>query len=163
MRGGPPLPAGLRFRDPAVLVATFFGAGLAPFAPGTAGSLAALPVAWLIHVWLGQWALVAAAALVFAVGLWAAGAYARAGGGGDPSAVVIDEVAGQWLTLAVVAATPAHYAAGFVLFRVYDVVKPWPANRIDRQVHGGLGIMLDDIVAAVYAGATLWLAAEVLT
>ena len=155
------LPGGLRFRHPAVLVATFFGAGLAPFASGTVGSLAALPFAWLIHTWLGQWALVAAAGAAFAIGLWAAGVYARAGGKRDPGAVVIDEVAGQWLTLAAVAATPLHYALGFVLFRVYDIVKPWPANRIDRQMHGGLGIMLDDIVAAVYAGATLWVIVQV--
>lgn len=155
------LPPGLRFRHPAVFVATFFGAGLAPFASGTVGSLAALPFAWLIHTWLGQWALVAAAGAAFAVGLWAAGVYARAGGERDPGAVVIDEVAGQWLTLAAVAATPLHYALGFVLFRIYDIVKPWPANRIDRAMHGGLGIMLDDIVAAVYAAATLWVIVQV--
>lgn len=156
-----PLPGGLHFRHPAVLVATFFGAGLAPFASGTVGSLAALPFAWLIHTWLGQWALVAAAGAAFAIGLWAAGVYARAGEERDPGAVVIDEVAGQWLTLAAVAATPLHYALGFVLFRVYDIVKPWPASRIDRHMHGGLGIMLDDIVAAVYAAATLWVIVQV--
>ena len=156
-----PLPAGLRFRHPAVLAATFFGAGLSPLAPGTAGSLAALPFAWLIHTRLGPWALVAAAGAAFAAGLWAAGVYARAGGERDPGAVVIDEVAGQWLTLAAVAATPLNYAIGFVLFRVYDIVKPWPASRIDRQMHGGFGIMLDDIVAAAYAGATLWVIARV--
>ena len=156
-----PLPDGLRFHHPAVLAATFFGAGLSPFAAGTAGSLAALPFAWLIHVWLGQWALVATAAIAFAVGLWAAGVYARADDHGDPGAVVIDEVAGQWLTLAAVAATPLNFAVGFVLFRIYDIVKPWPANRIDRGMHGGLGIMLDDVVAAVYAAATLWVIANV--
>ena len=151
-----PLPTGLRFRQPAVLVATFFGAGLSPFAPGTVGSLAALPFAWLIHAWLGSWALFGAAAAAFAIGLWAANAYTRAGVERDPGAVVIDEVAGQWLTLAAVAATPLNYAIGFVLFRVFDIVKPWPASRIDRHMHGGMGIMLDDIVAAIYAGATLW-------
>ena len=155
------LPAGLRFHHPAVLVATFFGTGLSPLAPGTIGSLAALPFAWLIHAWLGQWALVAAAAVAFAIGLWAADAYARADAERDPGAVVIDEVAGQWLTLAAVAATPLNYAVGFVLFRVVDIVKPWPASRIDRHMHGGMGIMLDDIVAAVYAGATLWVIAWV--
>ncbi len=156
------LPAGLRFRHPAVLVATFFGAGLSPIAPGTVGSLAALPFAWLIHFWLGQWALVAAAVVVFAIGLWSAEMYARADGGRDPSAVVIDEVVGQWLTLAAVAATPIHYAVGFALFRAYDIVKPWPASRIDRHMHGGAGIMLDDVVAAAYAAATLWVIAKVM-
>ncbi len=151
-----PLPAGLRFRHPAVLVATFLGAGLSPLAPGTVGSLAALPFAWLIHTWLGPGALLAAAAAAFAIGWWAAGVYARAGGEPDPGTVVIDEVAGQWLTLAAVAATPLNYAIGFALFRFFDIVKPWPASRIDRHMHGGMGIMLDDIVAAIYAGATLW-------
>ena len=76
--------------------------------------------------------------------------------------MVIDEVAGQWLTLAAVAATPINFAIGFVLFRFFDIVKPWPASRIDRHMHGGMGIMLDDIVAAIYAGAMLWVIATVM-
>jgi phosphatidylglycerophosphatase A len=150
-------PLGLPFGHPAVLLATWFGAGLLPGAPGTWGSLAALPFAWLIAGYFGATGLLVAAAAAFLVGCWAAGVVSRAGGVQDPGAVVIDEVAGQWLVLA---ATPPHlvaYAIGFLLFRVADIVKPFPANWADRSVHGGLGVMLDDAFAAVYAGLALLL------
>ena len=148
---------GLPFHHPAVLIATWFGAGFLPIASGTWGSLAALPFAWLIAAQFGPVGLIVAAAAAFVVGWWAAAVVAKAGGVSDPSAVVIDEVAAQWLVLA---AAPIHllaYAAGFLLFRIADIVKPWPANWADREVHGGLGIMLDDLFAALYAGAALLL------
>jgi phosphatidylglycerophosphatase A len=75
----------------------------------------------------------------------------------DPPAIVIDEVVGQWITLALVPLDPLIYALGFLLFRVIDVIKPWPVNFIDRAVTGGFGVMLDDVVAGLYAGAALWL------
>ena len=151
------IPADLPFRHPAMLLATWFGSGLLPGAPGTWGSLAALPFAWLIAMEFGPGGLLAAALVAFVVGCWAADAVAKAGRANDPGFVVIDEVAAQWLVLA---AAPTHllaYAAGFVLFRIADIVKPWPASWADRRVHGGLGIMLDDVFAAVYAGAVLLL------
>jgi phosphatidylglycerophosphatase A len=74
----------------------------------------------------------------------------------DPPAIVIDEVVGQWLTLALMPVDPVVYVLGFLLFRVFDVLKPWPANAIDRSVTGGFGVMLDDVVAGIYAGAVLW-------
>ena len=155
-----PGPPPLSPWHPAALLATWFGSGLLPRAPGTWGSLAALPWAWIIASLWGQWALLAAAGLAFVVGVWAAQVYAetyaRRGGGGDPPAVVIDEVAGQWLTLAVVPPDILPYAIGFVLFRVLDIVKPWPAGLIDRRLTGGFGIMLDDIVAGAYAALLLW-------
>ena len=148
-----PLPA----LHPAMLLATWFGAGLLPKAPGTWGSLAALPFAWLIERAWGPLGLVVAALAVFAVGCWAAGAVARGGGIADPGYIVIDEVAGQFLTLAAAPPGIATYLVGFALFRIADIVKPWPASWADRSVHGGFGIMLDDAIAAVYAALVLYL------
>ena len=142
----------------ATWLATWFGAGLLPWAPGTWASLAALPFAWGL-VWLGgPWLLLAAAALVFGLGLWAAGRYMRAVGVHDPGAVVIDEIAGQWLTLCIAPLDPRAYLLGFVLFRLADVLKPWPVSWLDRRVGGGFGVMIDDVAAAVYAGLLLWAA-----
>ena len=88
---------------------------------------------------------------------WAADTASRAGDIRDPGFIVIDEVAAQFLVLAVAPVSVLPYAAGFVLFRIADIVKPFPANWADREVHGGLGIMLDDIFAALYAGPALFL------
>jgi len=147
-----------RLRTPAGLIATFFGVGLLPRAPGTWGSLAALPFAWLIQQYLGRDALALAIILLFAAGCWAAGRHAATLGGGDPGEVVIDEVAGQWLTLLFVPADWRLYALGFVLFRLADILKPWPVNLADQAIGGGLGIMIDDVLAAGYAMAGLYVA-----
>jgi phosphatidylglycerophosphatase A len=126
-----------------------------PIAPGTWASLAALPVAWVI-VWLwGVLGLAAAIGIAFTLGWWAAGTVAKATGVDDPGVVVIDEVAGQWLVLVVAPLDPLPYALAFLLFRIFDIWKPWPVRWVDRQVKGGLGIMLDDLLAAVYAVASL--------
>ena len=149
--------ARVRPTDPAVLLATWFGSGFLPIAPGSWASLAALPCAALL-VWVGGPVLVlAAGAALFAIGMWAADGYMDAVKVHDPPAIVVDEVVGQWLTLAFLPLDPLVYALGFLLFRILDVVKPWPANFIDRAVTGGFGVMLDDVVAAVYAGGALWL------
>ncbi len=153
------LPPGLPARHPAAWLATWFFTGLMPTAPGSWGSLAALPFAWAIAVWLSPWALLPAAAAVFLLGVWAANTYMRHGGAHDPGAIVIDEVAGQWLTLAAVPPDPVLYGLGFVFFRAADIVKPWPVGWLDRHVEGGLGVMMDDMLAGVYAGAALWLSA----
>jgi phosphatidylglycerophosphatase A len=119
--------------------------------PGTWGSLAALPCAWVIRSLWGSAGLAIAAAIVFAVGCWAAGTFAKASGVKDPGAIVIDEVAAQWLVLLAVPLDPLSYAAAFLLFRIFDIWKPWPVSLADRRVAGGLGVMLDDLLAAVYA------------
>lgn len=142
------------------VLATWFGAGLLPWAPGTWGSLAALPFAWAIERFAGQWGLLCAAAAAFAVGCWAAARYERRVGRRDPQAIVIDEVAGQWLTLAAVPASLGSYVAGLALFRAADILKPWPARLAERRLPGGLGVMADDIAAAVYAGIVLWTLGE---
>jgi phosphatidylglycerophosphatase A len=144
----------------ALWLATWFGCGLLPFAPGSFASLAALPLAWAL-TWLGgPWLLLAAAACVFGLGLWAADRYMTAVGVHDPNAVVIDEIAGQWLTLCIVPLDPLAYLLGFVLFRIADVLKPWPISWLDRRVGGAFGVMIDDLGAAVYAGFALWLIAR---
>lgn len=136
-------------------VVTWFGTGLLPGAPGTWGSLAALPFAWGLSVAGGPPLLALATVVVFLVGWGCSSLYARRTGLSDPGHVVIDEVAGQWLALIAVAPDAISYAAGFLLFRLFDIVKPWPANWADRSLKGGFGIMLDDIVAGAYAGAAL--------
>lgn len=146
---------------PAFLAATWFGCGLLPKAPGTWGSLAALPFAWALAQVGGSVALLAASLACFVVGWWASAVYVRRTGVNDPSEIVIDEVAGQWLVLAAAPADPLLYAVGFLIFRVLDITKPWPARWADRNVHGGLGVMLDDMLAAAYGAAlmaviTLW-------
>lgn len=148
-----PLPAW----HPAFWLATWFGSGLLKPAPGTWGSLAALPFAWLF-MWVGGiWLLLTAVVVVSLIGWWASDCYVRRRGGSDPGEVVIDEVAGQWLVLLAAPLDPWYYAAGFVLFRIVDIAKPWPARWADRSLHGGLGIMLDDILAAGYGLLALWL------
>ena len=138
-----------------MLVATWFGAGLLPITPGSWGSLAALPFAWVIAGVWGATGLGVAVAMAFFVGWWAAATVARASAVEDPGAIVIDEVAAQWLVLLAAPAAPLPYALAFLLFRIFDIWKPWPAGWAERHVKGGLGIMLDDIFAAVYAMISL--------
>lgn len=141
----------LSFSHPAVWLSTWFGCGLAPFARGTWGSLAALPLAALA-VWLGgTLALQMLSAALLAIGIAASDVYARLTGIKDPDEVVIDEVAGQCLTLLVVPLAPLPYLAGFLLFRFFDVAKPFPIRWLERNLPGGWGIMLDDTGAAIYA------------
>jgi phosphatidylglycerophosphatase A len=149
---------GLPSRHPAVLLATWFGVGLLPRAPGSWAALAALPFAWLIRDLWGPAGLAVAAVVLFAAGWWAAGVVARASGLADPGAVVVDEVMGQWLALLPAARDPFLYGLGFLLFRLFDIWKPWPVGWADRHVAGGLGIMLDDALAAGYAAFLLLLA-----
>ena len=133
------------------MLGTWFGAGLLPVMPGTWGSLAALPCAWAIRIPWGVTGLAIAALIAFVVGSWAAGTIAKTSDVKDPGAIVIDEVAAQWLVLLPAPLDPISYAAAFLLFRIFDIWKPWPVRLADRRVPGGLGIMLDDLLAAVYA------------
>jgi len=138
----------------AVFIATVGYCGYFPFAPGTVGSAAGLVVYLL--VWWTQSALVEGALIagIFAVGVWAGTTAERYFGGIDPGPVVIDEVLGMLVTLAFMPVGLATALAGFVLFRVFDVIKPFPAGRFER-LHGGLGVMADDAMAAVYANLAL--------
>ncbi len=140
--------------DPSKLVrmiATGCGSGLLPIAPGTWGSLFALPLAAVLVFVGGAWLLSAATLVAFVAGVWASGKYEKAMGKTDPGAVVIDEVVGQWLAILPVALDWHYYVVAFFLFRFTDITKPWPARAAERR-HGGVGIMLDDVVAGIYAG-----------
>jgi len=142
---------GLPITHSAALIATGFGLGLLPAAPGTWASLAALPCGWLIDVEFGIAGLLIAAAIAFGAGWWAAARVARVSGIGDPGAVVIDEIAAQFLVLAATPRDWRFYLAAFLLFRLFVIWKPFPVDWLDRTVKGGFGIMLDDIAAALYA------------
>jgi len=146
---------------PSSLLATWFGAGLLPWAPGTWGSLVALPFGWLLFWLTGPFGLLAATAAVFVIGLWAAHNYEQVLAVKDPGVIVIDEVAGQWLPIiaAGVAAkgvTLPGLALAFLLFRAFDVAKPWPVSWADRHLKGSFGIMADDIIAGLYAAAAVY-------
>ncbi|MCY4590192.1 MAG: phosphatidylglycerophosphatase A [Alphaproteobacteria bacterium] len=148
--------------DPAVLVATVGGIGLIPIAPGTWGSLAAVPAGWLIVNVLGVAGLLAAIVAIFALGVWASGRYAARAGEHDPGSCVIDEVVGQLIVVAALPPDPWFLAGGFVMFRLFDIIKPWPAGLVDQRVPGGLGIMLDDVVAGLQAAAVMMVIVAIL-
>ncbi|MEO7274327.1 MAG: phosphatidylglycerophosphatase A [Vicinamibacterales bacterium] len=138
----------------AVFVATVGYCGYFPIAPGTVGSAAGLLVYLL--VWWAQSPVIEVGLIVgvFAAGTWAATEAERFFGGIDPGPIVIDEVLGMLITLAFMPVGLSTALAGFVLFRIFDVIKPYPANRLER-LHGGIGVMADDAMAAVYANLML--------
>jgi phosphatidylglycerophosphatase A len=139
----------------ALLFATVLGVGYAPIAPGTFGSAAGL-ILWAV---LPSSPAIHAAVIValFVVGSWSGSVAERHFGKTDPGQVVIDEVMGMLITLFMIPAGWGTAFAGFLLFRVADVIKPWPANRLER-LHGGVGVMADDGMAAIYANLALRLA-----
>ena len=137
----------------AYVVATWFGCGLSPIAPGTVGTLGALPV-YIAFSSGGPIAVLAVAAFLTAVGIWAAGHVSRHSGIEDPQIVVVDEVAGVLVTLAAAPVTFSGVAMGILLFRFFDIVKPWPVRAAER-LPGGWGIMADDIVAGIAGAAIL--------
>ncbi len=140
-----------------VALLSWFGTGLVKRAPGTFGSAAAIPIAAVI-VWAwGPLALLAASGLTFFLGWGLAGIHLKdENGEKDPQWIVLDEVAGQWLTLAVVPLHLAWYLSAFVLFRMFDIYKPWPVSWADQKLEGALGLMLDDVLAGVYAALSLF-------
>jgi phosphatidylglycerophosphatase A len=142
----------------ALLVATFGYVGFFPVAPGTAGSAAALPL-YAVLRWVGVPAVeVVAIVAIFMVGVWAATRSEAILGGVDPGPVVIDEVLGMLITLAGISLSLTGVVLGFLLFRLFDVVKPFPARRLE-DARAGWGIMLDDAAAGVYGQIALRLLA----
>jgi len=142
------------------VIASVLGIGYFRIAPGTVMSAVAVPLAFLIALQGRSLALFAASLLAFAIGVWACGDHVRAHGREDPSECVIDELAGQWLACAfavvpLAASTglslPA-FALAFVLFRLFDIWKPWPVSWADQKLEGGFGVMADDMLAGLMAG-----------
>lgn len=150
------LPRGMGFFHPVCLVSTCFGIGMLPGAPGTWASLATLPLAWFLLQGWGPLCLAAVGGGVFVVGLWASTIFVRRTRDHDPQSVVVDEVAAQMLVLTAAPLDWAYFLAGFVLFRIADIAKPWPASWADQRLRSGLGVMLDDLFAAPYAWGLLY-------
>lgn len=149
------------FTHPVHLLAYGFGAGLIPKAPGTMGTLAAIPLYILLSL-LDPWLYGAATLAAFVAGVFICGYTARRLGIEDPKSVVWDEVVGFLISMAFVPYSLVWIAAGFVLFRLLDILKPWPIRWLDRHVKGGLGIMLDDAAAGLAVCVILNLTAHLI-
>ncbi len=141
-------------RDPAVLVASGFGAGLAPSAPGTFGTLLAIPFWWML-AGSGTIIYLALAATGFIGGVWICNRAAAVLEKHDDPAIVIDEVVGYFAAMVVVPREVHWVVVSFFVFRMFDILKPWPISWIDRTVRGGLGVMLDDLVAGLFTTAVV--------
>jgi len=151
---GSEIPSASLLRHPVHCLALGFGAGLAPKAPGTAGTLVAVVPALLLK----SWPLAVQAAVVgvaFALGVWICGESARRLQAHDHPAIVWDEIVGFLAVSLVLPLELRWWAAGFVFFRFFDIVKPWPIRDLDHRLGGGIGIMLDDLVAAAFAAVCL--------
>jgi phosphatidylglycerophosphatase A len=140
--------------DPVHILAFGLGTGLAPFAPGTVGSLPGIFLAWLT-LELGLTTQIGIAAALFIAGIWICGESSKRLGVHDHGGIVWDEIAGMYVTLLLAPKTMTAWIMAFLLFRTFDIVKPWPIRDLDHRLGGGLGIMLDDLVAALYAAILL--------
>lgn len=143
------------FKHPAHLIAFGFGAGLMRKAPGTWGTLVAIPFYLLALRLGGVAAVIGCAVILFAIGVWAAAVAGRTLGVADHGGIVIDEIAAFVLVLAFTPVTPLWLVVAFVLFRLFDIVKPWPISYVDRTLKGGFGVMFDDFLAALATIAVL--------
>lgn len=149
----------LKLKHPGIWLATWFGTGFFKPAPGTWGSLASIPPALILFSFQGIEAIIIGILIIFAIGLWATRVFEKQTGAHDHKMIVIDEAAGQWIALLV----PLHFSGvtllgislAFVLFRFFDIMKPWPIGLIDKKLKGPAGVMLDDIFAGLFAGIIL--------
>ncbi len=136
--------------DPVHLLAFGLGLGLSPVAPGTVGTLLGIVIAWLT-LDLGLYVQIGLAVAMVLAGIWICDNSSRRIGQHDPGGIVWDEIAAMYIVLLFTPATVTAWILAFGLFRVFDIVKPWPIRDLDHSIRGGLGIMLDDLVAALYA------------
>ena len=141
--------------DPVLFLAFGFGSGLAKKAPGTLGTIAAIPGYWLFAQTQSLLIYSVLTVLATVIGIWICGVAADKLGEHDFGGIVWDEVAGYLITLWFVPLSWQTMLAGFVLFRIFDIFKPWPIKWLDKHVEGGFGIMIDDVLAAVFAGGLL--------
>lgn len=140
----------LKLSNPLHLAAVGLGSGLSPKMPGTVGSLAAIPFLWLL-TGLPIWAYLSILVLTFIFGVWCCQSASDAMGVHDHGGIVFDEFVGMWITFLTMPLTGLHLLAGFILFRFFDILKPWPIRWLDNKVQGGFGIMIDDVLAGVFS------------
>jgi len=145
------------WRNPVHFLAFGFGSGAAPFAPGTFGTLVAVPL-YLLMAPLSLWIYLTLIIVMAVVGIWVCEVTSRNLGVHDHSGIVWDEIVGYLITMAAAPHGVVWIILGFLLFRFFDILKPWPIRRIDKLVEGGWGIMLDDIIAGIFS----WLALQVI-
>ena len=157
MAATPTGPGRLRLTDPVQLLALGLGSGLSPWAPGTVGTLAAVPF-YLLLVQQPLWVYTLVTVAAAVAGVWICGHASRALGVHDHSSIVWDEFVGLWIALWAVPSEPSWVILGFVVFRVFDIAKPWPVGWLDRHSQGGFGIMIDDLAAGVMTCMTLHIA-----
>ncbi len=143
------IPPSAVLAGPASFLALGAGLGLAPRAPGTFGTLLGIPLLFLMPQSMAGYLVTLL--LLFGIGVWCCHVCAQTLGVHDHPGIVWDEVVGYLITMVAMPRTVPWILAGFVVFRVFDIIKPWPISWIDRQVHGGLGIMLDDVLAALFS------------
>ena len=143
-------------RSPILLLAFGFGSGLSPKAPGTMGTLAAIPL-WYLLAQLSQPAYILVVALCAIVGIFICGSAADKLGVHDHGGIVWDEFVGFWIAMAALPVTWTSVILGFVLFRLFDILKPWPISWLDKKVSGGFGIMIDDVIAGLAAAAVIYI------
>lgn len=154
------VPISVVFKNPIHFLAFGFGSGCSPVAPGTFGSVAAIPC-YFLFMHLSSAAYAGLLLVSFIFGVWICGRSAEMLKVHDHPGIVWDEFVGMWLTLAFAPPGWLWVVIGFVLFRVFDIVKPWPIRIVDQRVSGGFGIMFDDILAAIYAIIVLQLLATI--
>lgn len=135
-------------------IATVGGIGRSPVAPGTCGSLVALPMAWVIASLFGEKWLLLAIVIMFFVGWVCSSIVSRQMADHDPQEIIIDEVVGQWIALLFVPFNWHWYIIAFVFFRLFDIIKPWPINEAEKRFQNGFGIMIDDVIAGIFALAS---------
>lgn len=146
-----PLPKGCFPNQPHMIIATWFGSGRIRPAPGTMGSLAAIPLGIALQALYGIPALLLGIAVAFAIGVISSNVFEEKSGEHDNSSIVIDEVVGMWIAAIPAGTTIWLWGVAFVLFRIFDAIKPWPISKLDREVEGGLGVMIDDVAAGFVA------------
>lgn len=152
-----PIPHTFLFQHPVHFFAIGFGSGLSPFAPGTMGTLVAIPLYYLVMSTMPEWGIYLVALLCVIVGIFICDIAAKHLKIHDHPGIVWDEIAGYFITMLAIPLSFQWIIVGFVLFRIFDIVKPWPIGLLDRHVHGGFGIMIDDVVAGIFANLVLHL------
>ena len=145
----------LNFKHPATWAATWFGCGLIRPAPGTWGTIGALPFGIILMMTGGIPALLIGIIIIFPLGLWASKHFEQMVREKDSAMIVIDEALGVWIAMIPAVLTASSVATAFILFRFFDILKPWPINWLDKKLPGALGVMLDDVMAGIYAALVL--------